>query len=53
MGNFAENLNLGNCFRPPLAYIKFLTLPSVGLTLAVGGINRASGVLLPRFMTQF
>ena len=26
MGNFAENLNLGNRFRPPLKTRKFITL---------------------------
>ena len=29
MGNFAENLNLGNRFRPPLHYQKTKTEPSI------------------------
>ena len=30
MGNFAENLNLGNRFRPPLACFKSVSTPSIG-----------------------
>ena len=29
MGNFAENLNLGNCVRPPLTDTESVTEPSV------------------------
>ena len=29
MGNFAENLNLGNRFRPPLQISKMLRAPSI------------------------
>ena len=29
MGNFAENLNLGNRFRPPLLWLGLLFAPSI------------------------
>ena len=34
MGNFAENLNLGNCFRPPREFIDDSTCPLLDVVLS-------------------